>query len=591
MHAGSSRRWWHVALLVAAAAAMLVSGWVGIRTTTAVVLLQTAFPTLGDVDEHLTAGDEAALADSVETITSRTAAAAALTSDPVYRALERIPVLGHNLLALRTLTAGVDAMASGGLAPLVPLVSSLDPASLIPSDGRVDLRPFRDAAPHLRTAASSITAALDDITRIDGALTIAPVNAGIDAVTALGLSAFDGVTTAANAAELLPKVLGDEGDRNYLLVFQNNAELRATGGVPGALALIRTSQGRFDLTMQASAQDFPRYPTPVLPIDQATRSLYRGLVATKMQNVTSTPHFPESASLAAEMWRLRFGDRIDGVVALDPVTLGYLLRASGPVKLSTGDTLKSFNAATFLLSKVYSRYPDPEKQDVVFADAARAVFDVFSDGASDPVILFKSLRKASEERRILIWSARSEEQALLAGTTFAGTLPETNLGGNTVGVFFNDATGGKMDFYLSADISAGIVGCGENGARTVEASVAITSDAPADAATSLPEYVTAHGNFGVQPGTIRTRVVVYGPVGSTVAGVSVGDDPSPAQVITHLGRGVAQVVVDLRPGESERVGVSFAGMPGSDAPPVVQATPLIGGPATRITSSDCGVQR
>ncbi len=41
--------------------------------------------------------------------------------------------------------------------------------------------------------------------------------------------------TAARAVRLLPPMLGADGPREYLLLVQNNAEQRATGGIPGSV--------------------------------------------------------------------------------------------------------------------------------------------------------------------------------------------------------------------------------------------------------------------------------------------------------------------------------------------------------------------
>ena len=51
----------------------------------------------------------------------------------------------------------------------------------------------------------------------------------------------------ANASVLLPAMLGADGPRNYLVLFQNNAEWRSLGGIAGAAALIRTDGGSMQL--------------------------------------------------------------------------------------------------------------------------------------------------------------------------------------------------------------------------------------------------------------------------------------------------------------------------------------------------------
>lgn len=59
-------------------------------------------------------------------------------------------------------------------------------------------------------------------------------------------------------------MLGGDGPRHYLLMFQNNAEERASGGNPASMAMITVDDGRVTLGRQASSSDFPHpYDKPV----------------------------------------------------------------------------------------------------------------------------------------------------------------------------------------------------------------------------------------------------------------------------------------------------------------------------------------
>ncbi len=49
--------------------------------------------------------------------------------------------------------------------------------------------------------------------------------------------------TASRTVQLLPAMLGADSQRRYLLMFQNNAEVRATGGIPGAVAVVTADRG------------------------------------------------------------------------------------------------------------------------------------------------------------------------------------------------------------------------------------------------------------------------------------------------------------------------------------------------------------
>ena len=92
-------------------------------------------------------------------------------------------------------------------------------------------------------------------------------------------------------------MLGD-GDRDYLLVFQNNAEIRATGGLPGAVRVVEADDGKVDARPVrtrriTSAQRTP----PTLPMTEAERASTTGISAGYFLNAGMTPDFPRAAEL------------------------------------------------------------------------------------------------------------------------------------------------------------------------------------------------------------------------------------------------------------------------------------------------------
>jgi hypothetical protein len=47
-------------------------------------------------------------------------------------------------------------------------------------------------------------------------------------------------------------MLGQNGPKRYFLAFQNNAEARGTGGLPGAFAIIEANHGKLAITSMQS---------------------------------------------------------------------------------------------------------------------------------------------------------------------------------------------------------------------------------------------------------------------------------------------------------------------------------------------------
>ena len=566
---------------------VLSTAWVGVRGYLAKGDLESAIPLASSIQDQLLAAEGAGAADSVTQLQEHSASAAALTSDPIWRAFETLPWLGTNLTAVRQMAGAVDDVAQNAVGPLAEVAATIDLEAFKPVDGAIDTQPLRDAQPQVSAAADSLNRAADAAEAIDTSSVLGVVRSAATQLqsvltpTAASLDAMD------RAITLLPGMLGADGPRNYVLMFQNPAELRATGGIAGALALVNTDSGRINLAQQASSGDFPRADAPVLPLSDETRGIYGDITGQFIQDVNLTPEFPVSGALAAEMWRLQFGLEVDGVISLDPVTLSYLLEATGPITLPTGDVLTAENAVQLLLTDVYTRYERPVEQDAFFAAAASSVFTAVSSGSADPVKLISALARAGDEHRVLIYSAHDDEQAVLAETTLAGGLPVSDADTTRFGVYLNDGTGAKMDTYLDVGLAVGQATCRNDLRPEFAVDVTLTNSAPADAATALPDYVTGGGDFGVTPGNIKTVLSVYGAPDMQNLGLTRDGQVTPYHPASHVNYPVSTLDVELAPGESTVVRFTWLGSQPFSGNVEIQNTPIIHLPETEALDYSC----
>jgi len=558
-----------------AALAIFCVAWVGIRAFIAKGELEQVVPLASQLKQSALADDTAAVTRTASELHEHASRARDLTSDPIWRFAEIVPVLGSNLTAARELASSVSDLSNNAVGPLTRLVSSVQLSDFKPVNGAINLAPLVESQSAVKQAAASLTRADTSVRQIDTSQTVGPVTDAVERLRAQIGELMPPVTALANAVDLAPAMLGNEEPRNYLLIFQNPAELRSTGGIPGAMALVHTEGGKIDLQQQSSSSEFPHYASPVIPLPEETRGLYGDLVGEYIQDVTLTPNFDLSAQIAQQMWNERYGMQVDGVISIDPVALSYLLEATGPVGIATGDQLTKDNVVSLLLNEAYMRYPLPAQQDAFFAASAKAVFDKVSGGDVDPTKLIAGLAKAGEERRILVWNDRPEEQAVLAGTSLAGELVGETAESPQVGMFLNDSTGSKMDYYLDVNTSVGSVACRKDGLQNVAIQVTITNTAPADAGVSLPAYITGDGTYGVTPGNIRTMLTAYGSPGMVNLGVSQGDAPVEAHSASDTGRPVSQVSAELAPGQSATYTFAFLGSPQGITLNDFQQTPII----------------
>ncbi len=552
------RRRWAWSLGVGVPVAVLLGGvaWLGLDALTARTELLAAGGLVGDLEVAVVDGDRAAAATTLAALQDHAERAAAATDGPHWSAAAALPWVGPDVAAVRTAAEVVDGLARRALPGLLDATDLVDPTTLAPVDGRVDLAPLVEAAPVVIAADAEVQAAGARLAEVDldalWPMVAAPLTELTEQVREVSMT----TATAARAVGLLPPMLGADGSREYLLLVQNSAEPRATGGIPGAVVLLRAEDGRVEVVEQRSGGPLVDLPAPVLPLSPAEERLFGGDLAADIRDVTFTPDFPRSGEIARALWAQQIGGEVDGVVSVDPGALALMLGAIGPVPLApgpvataVGGALTADNAVQALLSTVYLTVESPAEQDAFFAETAATVFGALVGGQGEASRSVDALAEAARQGRLMVWSAHPEEQALLEGTVLDGALRGSRAGHAVVGLYLNDANADKMGWYLGTEASVERLACRADGSQTLRLTVRLTNGAPADAA-SLPRYVT--GPEGDIPaGDTRMNVLVYASTGGYVEDVEVvGAEPGVTSQV-HDGLSVVGRTVQLSPGQSQ----------------------------------------
>lgn len=530
-------------------------------------------------------GDHQAAELTFATMREETAAARSTTTAAIWKGASFIPVYGVNFSAVHEVAVSADDVAVHAAAPLLERYASLSLQALSPVEGLIDFGELQSAAPSISIAANTVRLSHERMASIDVSRLLPELARPVGAATEELKQLTAILDTASSSAQLLPALLGANEPRDYLVLVQNSSEARATGGIPGALAILHTDDGRISLGEQSSAVAMGAFRPP-MSVDPEQLALFTGRLGTQMQNVNLTPHFPTAAQSAKQMWEERHpGQNIDGVLALDPVVLSYLLEATGPVKLIDSHVLNLIrdtelpssltkdNVVPTLLSDVYREIENPEAQDAYFAAVAARVFMAFTDGQADGRKLVSALGESTDENRLYLWASRANEQDIIASTPLHGSVTGPDTGGAGFGVYFNDGTGAKMDYYAHRTIQL-LRKCQMGGYGEYTVRITVTNKAPEDAATALPAYVTGNGAFGVGPGRIRTNYVVYGPSQAFVETATVDGQPVPVSSGKHANRPVGTVALELGPGETATLDVIFSSVV-QKSEPSLRVTPSI----------------
>jgi hypothetical protein len=480
--------------------------------------------------------------------------ARSMTSGPGWAVAGVIPGIGRDVQAVRAATTGISEILDAA-EPLESELPRLDPRAQRAAGGRIDVEALARAAATLPAISHAVNVAHTRLQLVDPLPLQASVGDGVRALqSALGQlrGPLDG---AATVLDVVPTMLGATGPQNYVVLLQQDAEARGTGGLVGSFAVVRASQGQLTL-LQAQSRTVLQNGTPI-----PSTSLPEGLQAlwgkdlTEWAGLNLSPHFPWTGQLVAAGWAAQHRTpEVDYVVGMDEYVVAALLAGTGPVTVD-GITLTSANAPTVLSRDIYARFSDPARIDRVAAGLVQEVFGRISTGRFSLAPIVTAMTEPVQQRRLTIWAADRAVQSRLETLTIGGALPDT--AGPFAMAVVNNGGGNKLDAYLKVDTTYDPGPCDQN-VRLGHITVTLTNTAPRK---GLPSYVSVRTDLADQHkpnpvvGSNRLILDVYGPVGASSPLVTLDDNGIPMTVGLDRNHPVWRVVVPIDPGQTRTVDV------------------------------------
>ena len=557
-------RWTAVALLVLSATFI---GWLGYWAYQAKSNLEQAKNSAEQSKDALLSGKSEDATRWAENAQFHAQRARSATHSLPWNAAAAVPLLGSPLKTTQQISDVVAELADDVLLPGAKMGAGLSPETLI--DGtRLDLELLRTNQPRLTELAAAAA-------RIDSQAAVVSNPAYVSLIRKARSQLQEQTSKLAQllgntsiAAQLAPSMLGADGPRTYLMGFQTPAEARGTGGLLGGYGILRFENGVASVDTLASTVELSgvckRYegykcvdivPGAQVDLGPEFNKVYGWAnPLTDFRNSNLSPHFPYAAQIWKSMREVLSGTTVDGVIALDPVALGYVLGATGPVTLSDGEVISADNVVELTMSTAYVRFSnDNSARKKYLLDIANAVVKKVTGSIQSPRQLIDALGKAASERRISVWSASPADQKLLDETPLAHTVPDDEA--PYAQVVINNLAGNKMDYYLKREIEYAADACDadmRNSTITVRLTNTYTdrelpdSVAGTDGLNRLGEEML----LKAPRGTMISSVRVFATKGARL--ISVSSNGERTSAISHVERGRPSFEVQLAipPGQS-----------------------------------------
>ncbi|MFW5888129.1 MAG: DUF4012 domain-containing protein [Patescibacteria group bacterium] len=275
----------------------------------------------------------------------------------------------------------------------------------------------------------------------------------------------DMLTELVGVTKELKILLGAEKDKNYLLVFQNNNEARATGGFIGSYALLEVSEGRIDnievpaggsYDVRAGMREFYESPEPL----HLVSSLWH------FRDANWWPDWPTSAENLMKFYSDSGGPTTDGVISFTPTVLESVLDITGPISMEEdyGVTFTSKNCEETLRNIIEKEagHVDPakarrENRDVT--EPKKIIGDLMdilvkkigADFDRDKLIeLIGATSDNLQEKQILFYFTDKELQKEIEKRGWGGEIKETDR--DYLSVINTNIAGRKSDKKINQEI-------------------------------------------------------------------------------------------------------------------------------------------
>lgn len=262
-----------------------------------------------------------------------------------------------------------------------------------------------------------------------------------------------------NVIDVLPQLIGFEKKQVYLVLFQNNMELRPGGGFIGSYGLVTLDKGQIaDFTIQDVYDADGQLKEHIDPPFGIRR--YQGGAHWFMRDSNYDISFPTSAATAAYFYNLSMGKRVDGVVAVDVSFIRNVLQAIGPLKIPEyNETVTVDNF--FLLTETYAEsnfFPGSTQKKDFLSAVYNALLLRLTEHKDIPyTTLAEAVSKSISQKHILVAMPDPVIQELFTVSNMSSSLEDTRESGSGfVNDFFGISEanfgGNKVNYYLERSI-------------------------------------------------------------------------------------------------------------------------------------------
>lgn len=347
---------------------------------------------------------------------------------------------------------------------------------------------------------------------------------------------------------LMPEIVALDGSKNYLVLLQNNMELRPTGGFIGSFAKVSFENGKLKKlevndTYAIDGQLKMHVEPPKEIKDDLDQKDYF------LRDSNWEPDFPTAARQAEWFYTKETGERVEGVVALDISAIEDMLSVVAPLDLADyNEKIDSTNLFEKAISHAeLNFFPGTQAKKSFLTALTSGLFNklFFLPNQNWPGIV-TSLGKSLERKHMSIYLDNPSLFSYLISQNWAAVLPRGNIDNSSFDFLAPveaNLGANKANYYLDRSYNLETV-IGKDGEVSHRLRIAYTNRSPSNAFPA---------------GKYKNRMRVYLPTGTKLTRALWGEKEITTDVsgFVDYGRTGYSLLLELLPKEQKTLVLDY----------------------------------
>ena len=253
--------------------------------------------------------------------------------------------------------------------------------------------------------------------------------------------------------EVSTELVGFNGEKEYIFIFQNNTEIRPTGGFIGSLALVKAENGQIKIIEVPSRgsyeinDDFLEEIIPPRPLWLINNNW-------QIQDANWFPDFPASAQKINWFYERARGYQVDGIISFTPDIITDLLEVTGPIPMDKYElTLTSDNFVRETQKQVELEYDEAvNRPKQIISDLMPILISkVMQLKPENFSKLIEVLSNSVKEKDILIYVEDENLESKVKQLNWAGEIKQAER--DYLMLVNTNIGGGKTDQVIDQELS------------------------------------------------------------------------------------------------------------------------------------------